>query len=65
MSIFFLRLVNARFVRSDATGTTSWVMTKMLTQAGTRVRRVTMSIRTIWIETLVDHDVPFVLAMCH
>ena len=60
-----MRLVNARFVRSDTMGTTSWVMTKMLTQAGTRVRRVTMNIRTIWIETSVDHDVPFALAMCH
>ena len=64
-SIFFLRLVNARFVRSDIASTTSWVMTKMLRQAGRRVRRVTMNVRTIWIETSVDHDVPFALAMCH
>ena len=65
MHIFFLRLVNDRFVRSDTVGTTSWVMTKMLTQASTRVRRVTMSIRTIWIETSAGHDVALALAMCH
>ena len=64
MSIFFLRLVNARFARSDTMSTTSWVMTKMLTQAGTRVRRATMNIRTIRIETSAGHDVAFALAMC-
>ena len=65
MSIFFLRLVNARFVRSDATSTTVWVVTKMLRQAGRSGRRVRMNMRTIGIETSVGHDVALALATRH
>ena len=65
MSIFFWRLVNARFVRSDRMSTAVWVVTKMLRQAGRSGRRVRMNMRTIWIETSVGHDVAFALAMCH
>ena len=65
MSVFFLRLVNARFVRSDRTSTAVWVVTKMLRQAGRSGRRARMNTRTIWIETSVGHDVALALAMCH
>ena len=60
-----MRLVNARFVRSNGTSMAVCVVTKMLRQAGRSGRRVRMNMRTIWIETSVGHDVALALAVCH